>query len=82
MKSALLALNGDGISWQQGIVEDTADLCIRNPGKLSKLGMAGTDAQIIDMMRSKEERPAAITGRRTFRAGYPRQQAQSPAAAR
>ena len=53
VKSALLALHGGGVDERQGIVEETADGCIRNLGRLSKVGMAATDAQIIDIMRRK-----------------------------
>ncbi len=60
VKCALMAIDQTAVTDQQGIVEKTADLCIRNLGRLSRQGMQCTDAQIIDIIRNKPQADTAI----------------------
>ena len=54
VKSALMAVNGLGVSAREGIVADDAEQTIANLGHLSREGMQQTDQQIIAIMRAKQ----------------------------
>ncbi|MBU1239264.1 L-serine ammonia-lyase, iron-sulfur-dependent, subunit alpha [Myxococcota bacterium] len=53
--SAYMAINGHGITQQEGFVGKTAEETIQYLGRIGKLGMAGADDTMLAIMLSKEQ---------------------------
>lgn len=53
-KAVLMALDGTRVTGKEGIVAEDVDNSIRNLGELACRGMAQTDAQILQIMMSKQ----------------------------
>ncbi|SIR61001.1 L-cysteine desulfidase [Aeromonas sp. RU39B] len=58
VKSSLLAINNLRVTQSEGIVSDNVDQTIANLGRLSKEGMLDTDIEIINIMRTKQQKSA------------------------
>lgn len=56
VKSSLLAINNLRVTQSEGIVADDVDQTIANLGRLSKEGMLDTDIEIINIMRTKQNK--------------------------
>jgi L-cysteine desulfidase len=53
IRAAYMALNDCGIREAEGFVGQTAEETIRNFSRISRIGMAGVDATILDIMKEK-----------------------------
>jgi L-cysteine desulfidase len=53
IRAAYMALNDCGIREEEGFVGKTAEETIRNFSRISRIGMAGVDATILEIMKAK-----------------------------
>lgn len=54
IQAAMLALDGDAVPGNEGIVSEDIEACIANLGRLGSSGMAETDKVILDIMLHKK----------------------------